>query len=263
MVLNREQVREAFHRQAHQYDAHAVVQRTVVNRLIERLAAQAVEPRRVLDVGAGTGRLLAAIHGIFPTAEAVGVDLAAGMSSAAADNLIGTGIEILTADAEALPFEDRSFDLVVSTSTFQWLDTLDRAFAEAYRVLQPGGVFCFALFGECTLFELRDAYRRAECGCSGRSLSFFSTTDVVAALEKAGFTGAAAESEMETELHPDVPELLRSLKKIGAKTVPRVARKGLSERRVMLDMMEIYRREYGVEGGVPASYDVVYGVGRR
>lgn len=261
--MDRERVRDAFHRQAHQYDSHAVVQRRVVERLVERLAAEGAQPRRLLDVGTGTGRLLSALHRLYPAAGAAGVDLAPGMCRSAADNLAGTGAELLNADAESLPFEDRSFDLVVSSSTFQWLSTLDKAFAEAHRVLLPGGLFCFALFGERTLFELREAYRRADGGMSKRSLSFFSPSEVLGALERVGFEGCSVHSEMETELHPDVPDLLRALKKIGAKTVPPVARKGLSERRVMLEMMEIYRREFGTPGGIPASYEVVYGVGRR
>ena len=61
----------------------------------------------------------------------------------------------ISADAEWLPFADAAFGLVLSTSTLQWLNSLDLAFAEALRVLAPGGLFCFAMFGEKTLFELR------------------------------------------------------------------------------------------------------------
>ena len=58
-----------------------------------------------------------------------------------------------------LPFADGIFDLVVSTSTFQWLAALEKAFSEAKRVLTPGGTFLFALFGEGTLHELKNSYR--------------------------------------------------------------------------------------------------------
>ncbi|UFS68623.1 malonyl-ACP O-methyltransferase BioC [Geomonas sp. RF6] len=258
--MDREKVRNAFHRQAHQYDRHAVVQRAVVDQLLERLERTGVRPRRLLDVGAGTGRLLAALHLAYPEAAASGVDLAPGMCESAAASLRGTGIEVLNADAEHLPFPADSFDLVLSTSTFQWLTTLDNAFAEAYRVLQPGGLFCFALFGEDTLFELRESYDRADGG-SKRSLAFFSCLEVLAALDRTGFEECQVESELEREYHADVPELLRSLKEIGAKTVAPVVRKGLSERRVMLEMMEIYRREHGGPKGIPATYEVLYGLG--
>ena len=54
---------------------------------------------------------------------AVGIDLSPGMARVARENLISdTRTEILAADAEHLPFAGASFDLVVSTSTFQWLN---------------------------------------------------------------------------------------------------------------------------------------------
>ena len=45
--------------------------------------------------------------------------------------------------------------------TFQWLTDLSVAFDEVFRVLKPGGIFSFSLFGERTLHELRQCYRDA------------------------------------------------------------------------------------------------------
>lgn len=261
--IDRQKVRESFHRQAQDYDSHALVQCRVVDRVLELLQAEGVEPVRLLDVGAGTGRLLARLTDRYPGVEAVGVDLAPGMCETAAGNLAGRPVRVMTADAESLPFEQGSFDVVVSTSTYQWLASLDQAFAEARRVLAPGGLFCFALFGERTLFELRESYRSVLKGQADRSHSFFTCGEVLAALERTGFSAARVSSELEVEHHPDVPELLRSLKKIGAGSTAPASCKGLSERRVMLDMMQSYRERFGGEAGIPASYDVVYGVARK
>ena len=261
--IDREKVRNSFHRQAGDYDSHALVQRRVVERLTGELREAKVAPARLLDVGAGTGRLLESLRDLYPEAVAVGADLALGMCRAAALRLAGKGVQIVNADAESLPFATGSFDLVVSTSTFQWLGSLDRAFAEAKRVLAPRGLFCFALFGERTLFELRGSYQQALMDGEDRSHSFFSTAEVLAALERCGLDGARAWSELEVEMHADVPELLRSLKRIGAGSAAPVASRGLSQRRVMLDMMEVYRKEHGRDGAVPATYEVVYGVGRK
>ncbi|HBG06937.1 MAG: malonyl-[acyl-carrier protein] O-methyltransferase BioC [Geobacteraceae bacterium GWC2_58_44] len=261
--IDRQKVRDSFHRQATDYDGHAVVQRRVVERLIGLLQAEGVRPARILDVGAGTGSLLARLRDKYPEAFAVGADLALGMCHTASANLGQEGVQLVNADAEKLPFAQSSFDLVLSTSTFQWLTTLDRAFAEVHRVLSPGGLFCFALFGEKTLFELRSSYKTAINGGADRSHSFFSQSDVLAALQRAGFTDPRVISEIEVEFHPDVPDLLRSLKRIGAGSAAPVAAKGLSERRVMLEMMELYRMRYGRDGAIPASYEVVYGVGGK
>lgn len=260
--IDRKKVRESFHRQASDYDSHAIVQRRVVDRVIGMLQAERIRPSRLLDVGAGTGRLLARLGELYPDAVAVGADLAFGMCRAASEGL-GAGTHLVNSDAEKLPFAAGSFDLVLSTSTFQWLTSLDNAFAEVYRVLSPGGLFCFALFGERTLFELRESYKAVLDGGADRTHSFFSWADVLGALQGAGFSNATACSDIEVELHPDVPELLRSLKRIGAGTASPVASRGLAERRVMLDMMAAYRQRYGRNGSIPASYDVIYGLGRK
>jgi malonyl-CoA O-methyltransferase len=262
-TIDRQKVRQSFHRQSSEYDQYAVVQRRVVTRLIALLQAQDPHPARLLDIGAGTGRLLGRLRELYPECFTVGADLAFGMCRAANDNLQGEKVSLVNAEAEKLPFKTGVFDLVLSSSTFQWLPSLDAAFGEVQRVLAPGGLFCFALFGEKTLFELRDSYRTALQGGDDRTHSFLSKDEVQAALERAGFASASAVSELEVEYHPDVPELLRSLKKIGANTAGPAPRKGLSERRVMLEMMEAYRQAFRKDGGIPATYEVIYGVGRN
>jgi len=257
--IDRLKVQGSFHRQAGDYDDHAVVQRRVVQRLTGRLRSQGVQPARLLDVGAGTGRLLASLCEAYPAALAVGADLALGMCRTASANLAGTGVQLVNADAERLPFATGSFDLALSTSTFQWLTSLDAAFGEVKRVLVPGAPFCFALFGEKTLFELRDSYKKVLGGAPDRTHSFFSRDEVLQALRRSGFLEPEVVSEMEVEYHPDVPELLRSLKRIGAGSTAPVSCRGLSQRRVMMDMMEAYRDEYARDGRIPASYEVVYG----
>lgn len=261
--INREKVKDSFHKQATDYDGHAVVQCRVVEKVVGLLRSEALVPARILDIGAGTGRLLDRVTDLYPEAAAVGADLAPGMCRIASENLAGKRVQVVNADAEHLPFDAGSFDLALSTSTYQWLASLDRAFGEANRVLAPGGLFCFALFGERTLFELRDSYRNALNGGDDRSHSFHSEAEVRTALVRSGFREERVWSELEVEWHADVPELLRSLKRIGAGSTAPVSGKGLSERRVMLRMMEAYRRDFGGAQGVPASYHVVYGVARK
>jgi malonyl-CoA O-methyltransferase len=63
--------------------------------------------------------------------------------------------------------------------------------------------------------------------------------------------------------HEDVPALLRSLKKIGAVNASPLASDGLAGRKVMLEMMDIYRRTHGTDGSIPATYEVIFAMGRK
>jgi malonyl-CoA O-methyltransferase len=173
----------------------------------------------------------------------------------------------LAGDAEALPFCGGVFDLVVSASVFQWLPDPAAAFAESLRVLRPGGTLRFALFGAATLHELRTAYHRAYAaaglGEERRTRRFHTGSQVTEALAAAGFTGTRVWSEFEELTYPDVAALLRAVRGVGAGATAPPATRGLAERRVMLDMMAIYRQEYGREEGIPATYEVIYGEGTK
>lgn len=266
--IKRDVVKKSFGSHASQYDTLARVQKNVTARLIEQLETSGPPPASLLDIGAGTGRLLEQLARIFPESRLVGVDLAFQMARVAGNRLAESNrAAMICSDAESLPFKEGSFDLVVSTSTYQWVAPLSGAFAEACRVLKPGSRFRFALFGEKTLFELKESYKKALIETGGaladRTHQFAGADEVLAALRNAGFTGCRVHAEMETEMHPDVPALLRSLKGIGAGSAARSSESGLSGRSVMLRMMENYRMNYATERGVQATYQVLYGFGKK
>lgn len=267
---SRKKIGRAFHRQAGEYDQHAVVQKRVVSRL-DSLVASRLEasPGRLLDIGCGTGNLLAVLQERFPLSRLHGLDLAFNMALASSRRVGGDNV-IVNGDAERLPFRDNSFDLVVSASTLQWIDDLDTCLSECFRVLVPGGWFCAAFFGGTTLWELQESYRQALTGRladdrhSGRLHAFKKPDEVQRALQSATFEQVVVDSEIELEYHPDVPHLLRSIKGVGAATVRRSdGGGGLGWRGVLKDMENIYCTKFKRDGLVPATYEVIYMTGRR
>jgi SAM-dependent methyltransferase len=97
------------------------------------------EGRRILEVGVGLGTDF--VRFVRAGADAVGVDLTEAAVEAVRRRLSQEGLaaEVLVADAEALPFEDASFDLVYSYGVLHHTPDTGRALAEARRVLRPGG----------------------------------------------------------------------------------------------------------------------------
>jgi malonyl-CoA O-methyltransferase len=265
--IDRQRVRSSFDAQAHEYDRHAIVQKRVLDRIVRLLPPDDC-PGHILDIGSGTGALLQRMVAVYPDASLTGLDMAFGMGMAARERLAGNNsVQFVTADAEQLPFSEASFDLVLSTSTFQWLERLEPAFVELRRVLRPGGRFCFALFGQRTLFELRDSYRcaveKVARGAVDRTHSFKNSDEVATALEVSGLEAEYLVSELEVEVHPDVQHLLRSIRRIGAGNAAPGSSRNLAERRVMLAMIEEYQARFGMDGSIPATYEVIYGVGRK
>ncbi|HEU5298874.1 MAG TPA: class I SAM-dependent methyltransferase [bacterium] len=104
----------------------------------------------VLDVGCGTGIVLAALAARHPGARLTGIDADPGMlERAAARTALGIPLRLILAYAQALPFRAGTFDAAVSTLIFHHLptDVKRTALAEIARVLKPGGGFLLADFG--------------------------------------------------------------------------------------------------------------------
>jgi ubiquinone/menaquinone biosynthesis C-methylase UbiE len=101
---------------------------------------------RVLEVGCGTGLLL---ERLSCCGDPVGVDVSAGMLKRAHGRLGERGAgNLVLADAQRLPFEDRSFDSAVSTFALTAVPDLDAALAEMVRVVREGGTVVVLSVGD-------------------------------------------------------------------------------------------------------------------
>ena len=114
-------------------------------RLVAERAAE-LQPHRILETAAGTGVVTDALHRALPDAKIVATDLNAPMLEQAARRLDAPNVEFRPADAQSLPFESDSFDLVVCQFGLMFVPDKVRANSEARRVLREGGRYLLVIW---------------------------------------------------------------------------------------------------------------------
>ena len=108
----------------------------------------ALGPRRLLETCAGTGIVTRRMRDLLPaTTPIVATDLNDAMLNVArAKFAADEPVEFQSADATALPFPDRSFDVLVCQFGVMFFPDKAKGYREAYRVLMPGGRYVFSVW---------------------------------------------------------------------------------------------------------------------
>jgi ubiquinone/menaquinone biosynthesis C-methylase UbiE len=98
-----------------------------------------------LEIGSGTGYFSLNLLQLGVVERLVATDISPGMLQrlSATAEALGLETETVTTEAERLPFDDESFDLVFGHAVLHHIPDLGRAFAEFRRVLRPGGAIAF------------------------------------------------------------------------------------------------------------------------
>ena len=254
-------MRQAFERAANTYDAAAVIQREVSQRLLERLDYINLEPTRLLDVGAGTGISIAGLKQRYPAANIYALDIARPMLLETRKKQgwwqrLRRPVKLITGDAESLPLADASMDLLFSNLALQWCLDLEKTFNEFRRVLKPGGLLMFTTFGPDTLKELRSCWSQVD-GYTHVN-NFIDMHDIGDALVRNYFADPVMDMELMTMTYKDVPGLMRDLKTIGAHNVTRGRSRKLTGKGRLQAVIAAYE-QFRRDNVLPVSYEVVYG----
>lgn len=133
----------------------------------EELARRAMsfQPRRILETAAGTGAVTRALHEELPDAEIVATDLNQPMLDVNAGHITSDHLRFVEADAQQLPFDDGSFDLVVCQFGAMFFPDKVRGHSEARRVLHDGGHYLLAIWDRIERNELSEAAQQALIEC--------------------------------------------------------------------------------------------------
>lgn len=257
-MLDKQITRKHFNRAADSYDAAAVLQREIASRLSERLALIKLQPKRALDVGSGTGFITRDLLKRYPKAEVISLDIALNMAKKSKS--VGSWRRkpnVICGDAEALPLQADSVDLLMSNLMLQWSNDLEKTFSGFHYVIAPNGLLLFSTFGPDTLKEMRHSWATVDGG--SHLSSFVDMHDVGDALLKTGFIDPVMDMEMITMTYANVRQLMRDIKNIGATNTDIARSKGLMGKQKLVDFERAYEQFKTADNLYPASWEVIYG----
>ncbi|OUR64729.1 malonyl-[acyl-carrier protein] O-methyltransferase BioC [Methylophaga sp. 42_25_T18] len=263
---DKHQVAQSFAHAAQQYDDVAILQRQTADELLDRLSLVKIQPNRILDLGAGTGRNLSLLAAKYPKAELIALDIAPAMlkqaqhrfqSDAGLKRWLPTHQQpaYMAGDAEALPLADNSVDMVYANLSLQWCDPT-KCFAEIQRVLRPGGLLSFTSLGPDTLNELRQAW--AAVDDYPHVNIFYDPHDIGEAMMNSRLAEPVLDVDRLTLTYETAIALMKDLKELGAHNVNEGRRRGLTGKQAFEKVINAYE-PFRKDGLLPASYEVIYG----
>jgi malonyl-CoA O-methyltransferase len=231
--LDKRGIAQAFDRAAAGYEQQAVLQRTVAERMVERLEVVRIKPEWVLDVGGGTGYAARLLSKRYPRARILLLDLSHEMLLEARRRAprFFSHERYAQGDAEALPLSATSADMIFSSLTLQWCNDLDQVFREFRSVLKVNGLVMLSTLGPDTLKELRWSW--AEIDDDPHVHAFVDMHDLGDGLIRAGFSSPVLDVERFVLTYQDLYALMRDLKALGVAN--RKANASCSQTRVVIN----------------------------
>ncbi len=252
IALDKKHIRQSFANAAQSYDAMATLQRQVGRELITRVDMQ--YESLVVDVGCGTGFFTQQLRDKALLNNIVALDIAIPMLLETRQRLSHSGLPLLCADAEQLPFANHCIDGLVSNLALQWCLGINDMFADVRRVLRAKGQFVFSTFGEDALCELKAAW--AEVDDYPHVNDFCSLLIIKQQLLAAGFVDVCLERHIYQIKYNSVIELMRELKGIGAHNVSQARNKQLTTKGHLQALLAAYPID--TDGKITASYEIIY-----
>ncbi len=254
--LDRNALKRQFDRAAESYDFHAVLQREIESRLLERIAFQRADPEVILDLGCGTASAGRELQARYPRGRVLSLDWSMPMLEKSRHGEVANGFTPICADMHALPLAPAAMNLVFSNLAIQWSYDLPAIFRELRRVMKADAMLVFSCYGPDTLSELKQSWR---CVDDRQHVNDFPDMhDIGDELLAAGFREPVMDVERLTLQYPDVMSLLRELRGLGESNVAAERFKGLTAKSSLNRLLEAYER-YLDSGRYPASFEIIYG----
>lgn len=248
-IFDRKRIRKKRERSARNFSDHDFLHRRVVSDIADRLETATRSFNSALFIGAGGLETL--VNPQCKIGEIVHMDLAPKRNSTCKPAIAG--------DEEALPFAEKTFDLIVSVLTLHTVNDIIGALIQARLALKPDGLFIAAVFGEGTLDQLRSAFRNAEIKHTGVLASRFAPLaaiqDFGQALSRAGFALPVTDIDTVRVSYREPIRLLNDLRGMG-ETNPLAGKIAPLSRATLFSALEQFSK-----AGSEEIFNIVYMTG--
>ena len=251
--LERRSIRRSFDAAVDSYDEAAVLQRAVADELIDRVDGNIPQHARILDLGSGTGYLAEQLSRRCPGADLHALDLSPAMSAASSRR---AGVSAVCGAAESPPFDNGSFDIVLSNMMLQWCD-VGAVFDAVKGLLRPGGKWLFSTVGPDTLVELRESFSAIDENIHVHD--FIDMHVIGDGLLAAGFRDPVMDVERYVVTYDTVRLLLRDLKALGAVNAAAGRTRGLLGPTAFGQLVAEYDKRRDDDGALPSTWEIVFG----
>lgn len=240
-------VARQFNKAAKDYHQHASIQRSTANRL---LSLGPPDVNQLLDVGCGPASTTADL--LLRANHYLGVDIAPAMLSKAAADY--PALTWLNGEWEALPVADNSVDWLFANLSMQWVDDLQKAMSEAYRVVKPGGFVTVNTVVEGTFSSFIKSWNAVDD--LQHTHSFKSAEMVRREVGSVNWSDSELVAEEHTQYFANVRELIGSIKGVGANYVRRADNAGLMTRNRLQQLENAFENHRTLQG-LPLEWSIL------
>ena len=239
MKLDKELIKKRFARSLKTYAEHALVQKSIAERLLFELSAVAGDEfERIFEIGCGSGIITRQISKMFKYKKLYLNDL---VEECAELNSKYPGAEFIGGDIENISPLPRKLDLIISNATFQWLDHLPGVLERLAGIMNPDGVLAFSTFGPRNAGEITEL--------TGKTLNYLSAPELKNAVAK--HFDISCYHENIRQIHFEHPmDVLRHLQKTGVTAVS----KQIWNKSDLQNFITRYIEHNKTESGVSLTY---------
>lgn len=246
--IDKSKLRENFSKAAKNYNKKAILQKIIANELIKNNLENLQEKTNILDLGSGTGFIGKNIKDKLPFVNLINLDI-----SYQALKLNPYGINI-NGDIDFLPFKNQTFDLIISSLTFQWLNNIESAINNIKKLLNKKGILSFTILIDGSLEELKISCKN---GKADMKINQFIKINYLKDIISQNFQEFSIRSKILQLEYSNLYDLLKSIKLIGASYAGKNTKKILTKKD--FDRInDFYLKNFASYGKIKASWNIAY-----